>query len=183
MSPRDSWWSWKLEAALLPGLDTLQPVSAPAVPSCHLCPLLQSVTCLGPGNISIYDFFLLSVPVRPGWTSDHKPPPTCLFEQIRIKIESPFFKSVIPAFLLCARRSAGLQVTPWSAGHTSLKEHDHSRPRSNKSLEPQVLQYCEILVWLPVRNHNSAFQPFGGSGASWPGLDPGLSLFHLGQVA
>lgn len=32
----------------------------------------------------------------------------------------------------------------------SLKEHDHSRPRSNKSLEPQVPQYREILVWLPV---------------------------------
>lgn len=65
----------------------------------------------------------------------------------------------------------------------SLKEHDHSRPHRNKSLEPQVPQYCEILVWLPVRNRSPAFQPFGGSGASWPGLDPGLSLLHLGQVS
>lgn len=151
------------------------PLLSPPVTFAHCCSQSPAWVL----ETSPFMIFLLSVPVRPGWTSDHKPPPTCLFEQIRIKIESPFFKSVIPAFLLCARRSAGLQVTPWSASHTSLKEHDHSRPRSNKSLEPQVPQYREILGWLSVRNHSSAFQPSGGSGASWPGLDPGLSLFHL----
>lgn len=34
----------------------------------------NSVSCMGPGSISIYHFFLLSLPVRAGWTSDHRPP-------------------------------------------------------------------------------------------------------------
>lgn len=122
---------------------------------CPCCPRLSPLPVAAvshlPGSWRNLELFLSAFcPCQAGWTSDHKSPPTCLFEQIRIKIESPFFKSVILAFLLCARRSAGLQVTPWSASHMSLKEHDHSRPRSNKSLEPQVPQYREILVWLPV---------------------------------